>query len=323
MMGSDRLDDLVLVTLSYAGDLEICRRLCATVDRWIDPAIRHDLIIDRCDLALFEPLVTARRRIVVTEDLLPELRQVTFRGRRFWLNPRTLPVRGWILQQLAKIAHVATLEAEAAIIIDSDAEFIRPIQRDMILRDGRVRLFRTPTAEQPKTHARWHRVASRLLGVDMPAQRHFGADYIAAVVPWSPAVVRALIDRLRKRNVCPWHLLLGRQISFSEYVLYGIFAEKAEGAHRKLLVADPTDLSVSIWNPDDLAASANKEAFVARLKPHHVAVHLQSNLGLDEVHRQKILQKMSGSTPIVKPLKCNTRQGSHLTWRTSPHPEIE
>lgn len=296
-MNSGRLDDLVLVTKSYAGDFESCRRLCATVDRWIDPAIRHDLIIDRCDRALFEPLVTARRHLVETEDLLPALWQVTFRGRRFWLNIRTLPMRGWIQQQLAKIAHVSALDATAAIIIDSDAEFIRPIRRDMILQGNRVRLYRTPCAEQPETHVRWHRVSSQLLGLNLPDEGHFGADYIAQGITWSPAVARALVDRLQKRSALPWYLSLGRQISFSEYVLYGIFAEKAEGAHRDLHIADPTDLCVSIWNPEDLAAAADEEALVARLAPHHVAVHLQSNLGLDEAQRQRILQKMAAAGP--------------------------
>lgn len=286
--------DLVLVTKSYAGDIAACRRLCASVDRWIDPAIRHDLLIDACDVALFRPLENARRRIVVTETLLPRLRQTTFRGKRYWLNPATLPIRGWIQQQLAKIAHVAALDATAAVMIDSDAEFVRPIDRDAMIRDGRVRLYRKPLETQPDSHARWHKGAAKLFALDLPPAGHFGADYIAQVVTWSPAVARAMVERLDARSMHAWYLSLGRQVTFSEYVLYGVFAGSDAAAQSKVFI-DETDLCLSIWNPDELAASADEAALARALRPHHVAVHVQSNLALDAPRRAHLLSVLTSA----------------------------
>jgi hypothetical protein len=54
------------------------------------------------------------------------------------------PVRGWILQQVIKLAAVAASGDDAVLVVDSDVEFVRPFTAEMFVRDGRVRFFRKP-----------------------------------------------------------------------------------------------------------------------------------------------------------------------------------
>jgi hypothetical protein len=42
-----------LVTPSFCVDLERCRFLVETTERWVAPGVRHYLVIDRRDAALF------------------------------------------------------------------------------------------------------------------------------------------------------------------------------------------------------------------------------------------------------------------------------
>nr|BFF09369.1 hypothetical protein GCM10025699_06720 [Microbacterium flavescens] len=74
--------DVSLLTVSYRGDLGLARELCRSVDRYLDPAIEHLLVVSRVDAALFEPLRSDRRRIVIVDDVLPPGTDGSLRRRR-------------------------------------------------------------------------------------------------------------------------------------------------------------------------------------------------------------------------------------------------
>lgn len=280
---------LAIFTISYAGDLEMCRRLCASIDRHM-PQARHYLAIDRVDRPLFEPLAGPRRILIETESVLPELRQTTLFGRRMWLTPYGPPVRGWIFQQLVKLAAVAALPETAVVVVDSDAEFLRPIETAAVLRDGRVRLYRAPGAGDAPGHRVWHRVAARVLG--LPRTDYFGADFITTAVTWRPDVVRALLARIRRSAWLPWRMALSWRFRFSEYILYGVFAEHVPGPHRDRVFFDDADLCHCSWHYD-LDDPAGEAAFLAGLRPHHCAALIQSNLGMPAARRDALLGRLA------------------------------
>ncbi len=280
---------VALFTISYAGDVEMCRALCASVDR-LAPQARHYLAIDRVDRALFEPMLRPGRELIETESLLPEFRQTTLLGRRVWLTPYGPPVRGWILQQMVKLEAVSRLQEEAVVIVDSDAVLVRPLDPARLLRDGRTRLYRAPGAGQAPGHRVWHRVAARVLG--LPPSDYFGADYITTAVTWRPEVVRALLARIRGATRLPWRMALSWRFRFSEYILYGVFAEHAPGPQRDRVFFDDADLCHCSWHYD-LDDPAQAQAFVADLRDDHAAVLIQSNLGMDDETRAALLLKIA------------------------------
>lgn len=63
--------DLALITCSYGPDLERCRRLCASVDKFVPIRIKHYLIVPRRDYPMFAELINSRRKLLCTEDVVP------------------------------------------------------------------------------------------------------------------------------------------------------------------------------------------------------------------------------------------------------------
>src|ERR1700733_13369033 len=108
-----------LVTPSFRLDIERCRLLVESAERWVAPSVRHYLVIDARDVAMFRPLLDSRTEILVVEDIIPSW---LFRGpgvRRFWLILRTRLVKNWILQQLVKLAVPAAVNEDVLIYADS------------------------------------------------------------------------------------------------------------------------------------------------------------------------------------------------------------
>ncbi|MGB6117247.1 MAG: DUF6492 family protein, partial [Mesorhizobium sp.] len=176
-----------LMTASYAGDLERCRLLCETVDRFVEGFSHHYLLVAGEDVALFRQLEGPRRTVIDERDLLPPwLRSFPdplsgFR-RRIWLSPRTAPLRGWHVQQLRRIAIAAHVDDDALVACDSDVAFLRPFDVGAMWRGGDLRLFRrdnelieNATLENQRV---WAANAGQVLGLTSPA-RH---DYIATVI---------------------------------------------------------------------------------------------------------------------------------------------
>lgn len=278
-----------LLTKSYAGDFEMCRALCESVDRHM-PDVTHYLVIDRIDRDLFAPLATDRRILVETERHLPEFRLVVLGGRRFWFTPYGPPVRGWIYQQIAKMAVTATLDEQAIVLVDSDVVFFRQLDPHRLIRDGRTRLYRAPGASNEGEHRRWHRVSSKLLG--LPSCDYFGADYISNAVTWRPSVVRAMLARIRSATQLPWRMAVSWRLRFSEYILYGVFADHVDGRHQDALFHDQGELCHCSWH-FDLETPGGREAFVSRMTPDQAAVLIQSNLNLKPEVRTALIDDIT------------------------------
>lgn len=285
-----------LVTVTYRGDLSLFQTLCASVDQHM-PEVEHYVLVDRSDKALFAPFATDKRRIVDCSELLPSYRELNLPGRRVWIRLPFTVLRGWIYQQLAKIAFVQTLSHEAAVIVDSDAIFIRPIESADLFDDDAVRMYHCPgqPSGPPDQSAKWHNAAASALGMEQ--RGYTGADYISTAVIWSPHVVRAMTARIEKVARTSWDRALTRFFRFSEYVLYGVFSEHIRGDHQRLVSPTQAELCHCSWNYD-LGAEEGRRGFVAGLQDHHRAVLIQSNLGMEDDQRAAILCEFEPANPM-------------------------
>lgn len=290
------MSSFALVTKSYRGDFKLCRDLCQSVDRHM-PGAMHYLLVDSADMALFEPLESNRRRLVDCSDLLPELRGLDLLGRRVWWRFPATFVRGWIYQQLAKIAFVARMDESAAVHIDSDVYFRAPLCESFIFEGATARLLRNPGGGTSVQHDDWHRIAQRSLG--LPVTGYSGCDYIGPGVVWSPDHVRAMIERLNAVSGRAWFDVLAGHFRFSEYLLYGTFCDKLELAGQADLAPGDWSFCHLCWG-HDLSTEQGVQHFVEAAQPHHACVLIQSNLGIDYAKRSKILQRIDARLEAAK-----------------------
>ncbi|WP_186315649.1 DUF6492 family protein [Catellatospora sichuanensis] len=217
---------LAIVTPSYAPDAELCADLVRSVLVHGSASVQHHIIVPPRDLKLFAHLRDSRVQIHPTSDFLPGS-VLPVPGTNLNVNLRRPwpPIRGWVLQQITKLAAASHFDADVVLLVDSDTEFVRPFGPETYLQDGVVRFYRLPHAvdNQLPRHVLWHHAARRLLGLP-PAEPPFH-DYVNMPCAWSPALVRAMQRRIGEVTGRPWQSAVGGQLHVSEMMLYGVFVD--------------------------------------------------------------------------------------------------
>ncbi len=217
-----------LVTPSYAPDFDRCQLLSRSVEKFISPNITHYIIVDKQDLPLFLKLKNSNTVIIAEEDLLPNwlVKIPRFTRKNIWFSWKTLPVRGWLLQQLIKLNIAKYVNEDILIFADSDVAFVKSFNLQNLIREDKVRLFREPKAIniEMQAHYQWYRTASKLLGlppVDFPA-----SNYVGNLITWRRDNVFKLYEHLEGISRREWLATLCNSWYLSEYVLYGVFVEQ-------------------------------------------------------------------------------------------------
>lgn len=274
-----------IATPSYAGDVERCRLLCASIDRFVTGHAAHYLLVEDRDVPLFRDLEGPRRRVISESALLPRWLKsrpdpLSLGRRRVWTGARALlkgvpPLRGWHAQQLRKFALPLISDEDVVLFADSDMLFLRPFDLASLATDQGVRLYRKPdgiTADKPE-HRIWCGNASALLG--LPAPTFPSPDYINNMVCWRRDNVRALVAHIEQTNGCDWVRALASRRSFSEYMIYGYFVERVLGLGPAGHWADSRELCKTYWD----GAAGGIDSFEDVLEPWQVAVGVQSFIG--------------------------------------------
>lgn len=288
-------------TCSYSGDFEICRTLCETMDRFAPADMRHLLLVPAAETAMFSVFARPGREIRAQQDFLPSWlhrlplpkgawrRLLMLPRRDVFVSLRCPPVRGWIAQQIIKIAAARDTDADIVVHIDSDSAFVRPFAAALFHADGKVRCYRHPDAPHPPSHVPWHEAASTLFG--LPPSPNHGADYIDGLVPWRVGTVRSMTDRIEEVAGRDWRLALASTRHFSEYILYGVFCDKvaeASAATAGKLDYTSTSLSHTLWT-GSLANETDRKRFIAELQPHHISCLIQSTLDVPGAARDEVI----------------------------------
>jgi Family of unknown function (DUF6492) len=118
---------MAVITKSFAPDFDLCAALNQSVLDNSPETVQHHIIVPRSDLKLFGQLAGPRTHIRCETDFLPRtFVPVPFKNIVVNLGRPFPPVRGWIQQQVIKLAAVAASEDDVVLIADSDVEFFRP-----------------------------------------------------------------------------------------------------------------------------------------------------------------------------------------------------
>ena len=115
---------LEITTFAQGRDLERCRRLCDSVDRFVPVRIRHTEIVPPRDYQRFVPLQGGRRSVLMTREVLPGSFKQLFAGDDMWIDRHGWPVSAWIMQQLLKLGANRATEAELLMFADADLQFL-------------------------------------------------------------------------------------------------------------------------------------------------------------------------------------------------------
>jgi hypothetical protein len=187
------------------------------------------------------------------------------------------PVRGWILQQVLKLAAAAAAEDDVVLLVDSDVQFMRPFTVETFVRDGVVRFYRKPNAidEQLPRHVIWHQTARALLGLP-PAQPPY-TDYISSLMAWDPAIVRRMLARVTDVAGRSWTTAIAGQLHFSEWTLYGVFVDDVLGAPATSFASDDS-LCLAHWGTTPLNPDTAAE-FLSGLRATDVAAMISAKSG--------------------------------------------
>jgi hypothetical protein len=266
---------MAVITKTFAPDFELCASLNRSVLENSPETIHHHIITPRSDLKLFGRLAGPRTHISCEADFLPRtFVRVPFSNIMVNLGRPFPPVRGWIQQQVIKLAAIAASEDDAVLVVDSDVEFVRPFAAEMFVRDGRVRFFRKPNQidRRLSRHMTWHRVARELLGL-RPAEPPY-PDYISSPLAWDPMIVRRMLARVAATTGRPWPTAIAGQLDFSECVLHGVFVDELSGAPANSFVSDDP-LCRIYWDGTPLNADG-AAAFIRSVRPTDIAVVIQS-----------------------------------------------
>jgi hypothetical protein len=277
-----------IVTPSYRGDLDRCRLLCASIDAFVSDMSTHYLLVEDRDLALFRPLLGPRRRIVAESELFPNwLRSfpdpLSFGRRRIWTGAGAIarglgPLRGWHTQQLRKMAVPRLVDEDVLLFADSDVIFLRPYALSSQIVNGATRLYRRPgglTADMAE-HVDWLCRAAGCLRIAAPALP--ADDYINNLVTWRADNARSMLSHIENGMGRHWIEAAASSRGFSEWLLYGLHADRVLGAaSRHAPTSRP--LASTYWDHRDVDRAAFGAGTVS-LEPDQVAVGVQSFIGV-------------------------------------------
>jgi uncharacterized protein DUF6492 len=273
---------VAFVTVSYAPDRDRCALLCRSLGA-LAPSVEHHIVVDKADRRHFASLENSRTTLLTTEEVVPLwLKRVNTRklGLRsnLWVQASGKPVRGWLVQQLVKLALAEKLKADVLVYADSDVVLMRPFDVSSVLdADGAVRLFVASDAidDALPDHVRWHRSAERLLGLEtaeLPLP-----DFITSFVPWRRDNAVALLDHIERTTGRPWLRAIAAAWDVSEYTLYGRFVTDVLGGSGQFTASS---LCRDYWTREPLTAT-ELEVFLDSLEADQVAVSITAKANMD------------------------------------------
>lgn len=134
------MQKIALVTQSYRDDFEECRLLCESIDRFARDMM-HFIFVNDEDEKMFRPLEYGNHKVLKKGTIMPWYffrLPFKFKGHRFKISPLSLPVRGWIEQQICKLGifDIIGKEYDAVLNIDSECVLMKPLVVERYILNG-------------------------------------------------------------------------------------------------------------------------------------------------------------------------------------------
>jgi len=271
-----------IITASYAPDFERCRILCESIDRYATGYSCHYILVDAPDVGLFAELADPKRKIITDTELLPWWmkrmpKAMSPKGRRVWLSPRTMPMHGWHIQQIMRIAVASMLDEDGLLYCDSDTAFIRDYDLNKMWHGERMRLWAEPEGAltAKNDHLHWAEHAAQALSI--PARERVLDNFVCSFVTWRRQTVIDMCAHIERTHSKPWVATVASSRKFSECMLYGAYVHGVLGGADHWNTTH--ELCPMKWfNP--APSEAELTSMVSNLAPEAVGVGVQSFIPL-------------------------------------------
>lgn len=288
---------LTFFTPSYRLDVERFNLLHKSIRRFYRGNARHIVVVPKEDVSVFKKISCNENiEILIQNDFVasmyyPRKWYSILSGvfpRQSWRLRSFAGRQGWIIQQIVKLSLPEIVKGEVAVIIDSDAVFIRPFDNsDLEIVNGKKVLVRKIPETDTDKHPEMINKARGLLGLPGANTEH---HYMSTPNIWYPDWVKKLREHLEQINGKPWQKALYDADGISDYSLYGVFIEE---------ILRPPELSVrlrpfhySIWDRKSF-----ERFFFTEWIPDNdpICIVIQSNLGIPVHQYSKKIESLWNS----------------------------
>jgi hypothetical protein len=276
------------ITPSYAPDFQRCKLLCWSIKQFVSFPVEHYIVVDKKDLNLFQQLADSNTSILTKEEILPSwIKRISFFGKKnIWLNLKGYKsgewlLRGWLIQQMVKLAAAQYVEQEVLIFVDSDVAFIDFFDVHTLINKDKVRLFRVEhsTDMDNEIGRKWKNSAKKLLG--LPFQNSYYDFYVSQIVTWRRDNLIQLYKLIEENFEQDWLEVISGVKDLSEYVLYGIFANYVIGENSGHYDEHLQKICWCYWDDNPMSHEKLKEFFQEARSSSHKAVMISAKSSID------------------------------------------
>ncbi|MFC0247588.1 DUF6492 family protein [Citricoccus parietis] len=302
------MSDMAIITPSYRPDFSLFQRLHESVVKYTEEDVMHHIIVPSTDAEMFRSIVSPRLVVWTHQDVLPPGLKSTDRiaagMRRLPIVPSRIncaainwhrpwiPVRGWLLQQILKLAIGSRVKERVLLFLDSDVVLVRPVfSRTFIDEQGAVRLYGKANAITPEMerHYQWSLAAHEILGLPWLDEGMY-PDHVAGIVSWDREVLRRCLLRVEEVAGRRWEQVIAERRHFSEWMLYGTYVRHFGSDQEKGFQREST-LCHSYWSQTPMTSKEALE-FSEGFTNEDVAVHVQSKSMTDQDTFRIVLERV-------------------------------
>jgi hypothetical protein len=298
------------VTPSYAPDFQRCKLLCWSIKQFVEVPIHHYIIVDQKDFSLFQTLADRHTTILTKENILPSWIQriPLFDKKNLWFNFRGYKsgnwlIRGWLVQQIIKLAAAQYVSEEVLIFLDSDVAFIDRFDVHSLVREEKIRLFRVEQYinVNDKLNHVWKEEAKHLL--NLPAEKHYQDNYVSQIVTWRRSTLLQMYQHIERNMQKDWLETLCNMKHLSEYILYGMFASYVAGDQAGHYDDHLQKICWCYWEEVPLSHEDLKAFFQEAQTSGYKAVMISAKSGIDlslEAFQHFLSLNLDQTNPITQ-----------------------
>lgn len=213
-------------TQSYKGDFRECKLLCESLDRFASQ-IEHFIFVNDEDFLLFQSLNYNQHKVHKKSECIPwYFFRLPFKihDHFFWVSPFTFPMRGWIYQQICKLAIFDVIGETYDFIInlDSEAVMIKPFDLNTVYRDGKFKLHRNTDIDSDPNRWKYIRSIQKFFKGKLPIEEMNKYGYMDIATIFVRENIQEMLSEIKRNSPYRnWKLWMANTLKFSEFYTYG------------------------------------------------------------------------------------------------------